>query len=118
MMDLKRTTIKIPKNTLIEIKSLAVEQETTQNNIINNLIDAGLSNTKEKANKLPINKRSSEKKELEIKNSENEIPEYLIGNKITYNPKKESWERLKNVKKATNGVGSVKALMDLRTGKG
>ncbi|MDR3062532.1 MAG: hypothetical protein LBU40_00145 [Methanobrevibacter sp.] len=37
------TTIKMPKETLIRIKSLAVEQETSQKNIINALLNEALS---------------------------------------------------------------------------
>jgi len=36
------TTIKMPKETLIRIKSLAVEKETSQKNIINKLLNQAL----------------------------------------------------------------------------
>jgi len=36
------TTIKMPKETLIRIKSLAVEKETSQKNIINDLLNKAL----------------------------------------------------------------------------
>ena len=42
MMDVKRTSIKLPKDMLIKIKAIAVEKETTQNNVITDLIAKGL----------------------------------------------------------------------------
>ncbi|KZX14235.1 hypothetical protein [Methanobrevibacter filiformis] len=41
------TTIKMPKETLIKIKSLAVEQGTSQKNIINALLNEALSRKKD-----------------------------------------------------------------------
>lgn len=46
MLETKRTTIEISKDTLIKIKAIAVKQGTTQNTIINNLINKGLKATK------------------------------------------------------------------------
>ncbi|MCC7554042.1 MAG: hypothetical protein KO202_06105 [Methanobacteriaceae archaeon] len=45
------TTIKMPKETLIKIKSLAVEKGTSQKNIINDLINKGLKTTENKEGK-------------------------------------------------------------------
>ena len=45
MNEIKTTTIRIPSSTLIKIKSMAVKKGTTQNNIINDLINKGLKNT-------------------------------------------------------------------------
>jgi len=45
MIDVKRTTIQIPRDMLIEIKAMAVKQGTTQNTIINNLIAKGMGKT-------------------------------------------------------------------------
>jgi len=45
MNEIKTTTIRIPSDTLIKIKSMAVKKGTTQNNIINDLINKGLKNT-------------------------------------------------------------------------
>jgi len=121
--DYKRIKLKIPV-------TFAKKLEKT---LLNNLIDNGLLNTneneeirnleinktdKKEIRNLEINKTDSKEKELEIKNMEFEIPDYLIGNKKSYNPKKENWEKLKSMKKATNGVKPVKALLDLRAGKG
>ena len=108
--DYKRIKLKIPV-------TFAKKLEKT---LLNNLIDNGLLNTNEneEIRNLEINKTDSKEKELEIKNMEFEIPDYLIGNKKSYNPKKENWEKLKSMKKATNGVKPVKALLDLRAGKG
>ena len=47
------TTIKIPNETLIKIKTLAVEKGTTQTDIILQFINKGLSKTKNKATGLP-----------------------------------------------------------------
>jgi len=42
MTQIKTTTLKIPIETLIKIKTMAVEKGTSQNNIINDLIIIGL----------------------------------------------------------------------------
>jgi N-acetylglutamate synthase-like GNAT family acetyltransferase len=42
MMEVKQTSIRLPKEMLIQIKALAVEKETTQNNIITEFIAKGL----------------------------------------------------------------------------
>ena len=47
MIELKKTSIQIPKDMLIEIKTMAVKQGTTQNTIINNLIAKGMEKTKQ-----------------------------------------------------------------------
>ena len=48
MIDVKRTTIQIPKDMLIEIKAMAIKQGTTQNTIITNLLAKGMEKTKKK----------------------------------------------------------------------
>lgn len=48
MADFVRTSIKIPTDTLIKIKALAVKKGTTQNDIINDIILKGLENTEKK----------------------------------------------------------------------
>jgi len=48
MIEMKKTSIQIPKDMLIEIKAMAVRQGTSQNTIINNLIAKGMEKTKEK----------------------------------------------------------------------
>jgi hypothetical protein len=48
MIDFKTTTVKLPSQTLIKIKSLAVEKGTTQNNIINDLLNKALNETETK----------------------------------------------------------------------
>jgi len=47
------TTVKIPNETLIKIKGLAVEKGTTQTDIILQFINKGLNKTKNKATGLP-----------------------------------------------------------------
>jgi len=42
MIEVKQTSIRLPKEMLIQIKALAVEKETTQNNIITEFIAKGL----------------------------------------------------------------------------
>ncbi|MGL4669119.1 MAG: hypothetical protein ACRCVG_00780 [Methanobacteriaceae archaeon] len=44
MIETKTTTIKIPTDILIKIKSMAVKEGTSQNSIINELINKGLEN--------------------------------------------------------------------------
>ncbi|MDR3291105.1 MAG: hypothetical protein LBT10_03050 [Methanobrevibacter sp.] len=44
MNEVKRTTIQIPTDTLIKIKTMAVKKGKTQNTIINDLIIKGLEN--------------------------------------------------------------------------
>jgi len=85
--------IKIDVELLKAIERRAKRENTTEDKIFNEVIENGL-----------------EKKE-------SQIPEHLIGNKNTYNPKK-NWDNLKNIKKTINGVKPVKTLLDLRTGKG
>jgi hypothetical protein len=45
MIEVKQTSIRLPKEMLIQIKALAVEKETTQNNIITEFIAKGLKAT-------------------------------------------------------------------------
>ena len=47
-----RTSIKIPTETLIKIKTLAVRKGTSQNSIIADFIDQGLKNIEKKQGKL------------------------------------------------------------------
>jgi predicted DNA-binding protein len=42
---IKTTTVRLPSETLIKIKTIAVETGTSQNNIINDLINKGLKAT-------------------------------------------------------------------------
>jgi len=48
MIEMKKTSIQIPKDMLIEIKAMAVRQGTSQNTIINELIVKGMEKTKQK----------------------------------------------------------------------
>ena len=48
MIEVKKTSIQIPKDMLIKIKAMAVKQGTTQNTIITNLIAKGMEKTKKK----------------------------------------------------------------------
>ena len=48
MIEYKRTTINIPKDMLKAVKSIAIEKETTQTNIILDFIAKGLKETEKK----------------------------------------------------------------------
>jgi predicted DNA-binding protein len=52
MIELKKTSIQIPSETLTKIKSIAAKKGTTQNNIINNLITKGLENIEDTKGKM------------------------------------------------------------------
>jgi metal-responsive CopG/Arc/MetJ family transcriptional regulator len=52
MIKVKRTTVKLPKHMLIKIKAIAVEKETTQNNVITELIAKGLKATENEKNEM------------------------------------------------------------------
>ena len=52
MSDFIRTSIKIPKDTLIKIKTIAVREGTSQNHIINDFINKGLEKTEKKQGKI------------------------------------------------------------------
>lgn len=65
------TTIKMPKETLIKIKSLAVKKGTSQKNIINELLNEALSRRFDK---------STEKIKARVINSE--MPGYDPDNKV------------------------------------
>lgn len=66
MIDVKRTSIKLPKEMLIKIKAIAVEEETTQNKVITDLIEKGLKATKKqgkiKAKKIQMPFNNPDKK--------------------------------------------------------
>ena len=47
MQEIKKTSIQIPSDLLIEIKAMAVKQGTSQNTIINKLIVKGMDKTKQ-----------------------------------------------------------------------
>ena len=53
MMELKKTSVKIPIDNLIKIKEIAVRKGTTQNNIINEFINKGIENTEKMKIKEP-----------------------------------------------------------------
>ncbi|KZX17523.1 hypothetical protein MBCUT_01980 [Methanobrevibacter cuticularis] len=52
MIEIKQTSIQIPKDTLIKIKAIAVEKGTTQNKVIIDFINKGLENTEPKNRKV------------------------------------------------------------------
>jgi len=54
MEEFIRTSIKIPSETLIKIKAIAVRNGTNQNNIINDFINKGLKNTEKKQGEIKI----------------------------------------------------------------
>jgi len=64
MGEVIRTSIKIPTDTLIKIKTIAVRKGTSQNNIINDFIDNGLEKIEKKQGKI----------ETQIINDELKIP--------------------------------------------
>jgi predicted DNA-binding protein len=53
---IKTTTIKIPSETLIELKALAIRKGKSQNDIINELINNGLKNYKNPKSKIKAKK--------------------------------------------------------------
>ena len=52
MVEVKQTSIRLPKEMLIQIKALAVEKETTQNNIITEFIAKGLKTAEKDKSKI------------------------------------------------------------------
>ena len=54
MREAIRTSINIPSDTLIKIKTIAVRKGTSQNDVINDFINKGLKNTEEKQGKIKI----------------------------------------------------------------
>jgi len=64
---IKTTTLRLPSETLIKIKALAVETGKSQNNIINELIDKGLKANEKNKGKIKarlINKELPEAKNV------------------------------------------------------
>ena len=79
-MELKRTTIQIPKDILIKIKSMAVKEGKTQNNIINELITKGIENKEKIKTQNRVNETAIERIERLTRGKAK------IANKDTYNP--------------------------------
>jgi predicted DNA-binding protein len=104
MINVKRTTIEIPTNTLIKIKTLAVKEGKTQNNIINELINKGL----EKKNKTTADDKSKETAIERIDRITNGKAKIL--NKNSYKQNKS--DSIKGIIKAPKGFDPVKAVED------
>ena len=108
MIDLTRTTIQLPRDILIKIKSIAVEEGKTQNNIINEFIAEGLENKKKNGQ----NKR----KETAIERVERLTNgKAKIMNKNTYNPTKSN--SIKGIIEAPEDFDVVKTVHDANVGK-
>jgi len=105
-MELKRTTIQIPKNTLIKIKSMAVKKGKTQNNIINELITKGIENEEKIKGTNKVNETAIERVERLTKGKAQ------ILNKDTFNPNptKEELNSIVGLMDAPKGFDVVKAV--------
>jgi len=97
MMDVKRTSIELPTNTLIKIKAMAVKKGTTQNKIINELINKGFKST-----------------ESETKEPKKKIPEYLIANK-NRKPDPEKHEKMAGFIKNVEPFNAVELIKEARS---
>jgi hypothetical protein len=53
LIDVKKTSIKIPTETLIKLKEIAVRKGTTQNNVINEFINQGIEKAERKKTQEP-----------------------------------------------------------------
>ena len=104
MNEIKKTSIHIPIDTLIKIKSMAVKKGTTQNNIIVELINKGL----EKAEKIKEENKENETAIERIERLTNGKAEIL--NKDTYNPSKSN--SIKDIIEAPEGFDPVQAVED------
>jgi len=110
MMELKRTTIQIPKDTLIKIKSMAVKKGKTQNNIINELSTKGIEIEEKIKGTNKVNETAIERVER-LTNGKAEIL-----NKDTFNPNKAN--SIKGIIEAPEGFDPVKAVHDTNIRKG
>lgn len=96
MQNQVKTTLSLDADIIKSIKLVALNRGTTQTKIINEYLKQGLINEPE------INKK-------------NEIPDYLIANKDTYNPNynENNAGLIKNVKP----FDAVKLIRDVREGR-
>ena len=109
MMELKRTTIEIPKDILIKIKSMAVEENKTQNIIINDLITKGIEGKEKMKGQNKSNETAIERVERLTKGKAK------ILNKDTYNPGES--DSIKDLIEAPEGFDPVQAVEDASCGK-
>lgn len=113
MIEVKKTSIHIPIDTLIKIKSIAVKKGTTQNNVINELINKGL----EKNEKIKGENKPNETAIERIERLTNGKAEIL--NKDTYNPNptKKKLNSIVGLMDAPEGFDVVKAVEDANVRK-
>ncbi|MGL6298913.1 MAG: hypothetical protein ACRC1M_07095 [Methanobacteriaceae archaeon] len=88
-----RTTLNLDKNIMQTIKIIALNKETTQTKVINDLL----------------------KKAIESEDKINTIPDYLIANK-NRTPDEEGLNELIGSIKVPNGFNPVEAVKELRKG--
>jgi hypothetical protein len=93
MIDLKKTSIKIPIDVLIEIKAMAVKQGTSQNTIINDLINKGMGKRKGKLKAKIINDKFPK---VKVKNDKYKNFEDMAGFIKVDNPEKIDVQELKD----------------------
>jgi len=109
MIEVKKTSIQIPIDTLIKIKSLAVKKGTTQNNIIIELIKKGLE-IKEGEKSQNKSNETAIKRVERLTNGKAKII-----NKNTYNTSKSN--SIKGIIEAPKGFNVVKDVHYANTGK-
>jgi anthranilate phosphoribosyltransferase len=88
-----RTTLNLDKNVMQTIKIMAINKETTQTKIINELLE----------------------KALEKETIDSKIPNFLIANKNKKSDRKE-FEKTIGMMKAPKGFNPVKAVDEVRKG--
>ena len=96
------TTVKLEPELFKTISEMAKSRGISENEIVNDIVKNNIESKEDIFNKIK-----------DISNGK-----AIIGNKNRYNPKKENWEKLINMKKSTNKINPVQSLLDLRNGKG
>jgi len=109
MNEVKKTSIHIPIDTLIKIKSIAVKKGTTQNNVIIELINKGLKRNE----KMTEDNKTKETAIERVERLTNGKAEIL--NKDTYNPNKSN--SIKDIIEAPEGFDPVKAVEEANVRK-
>ena len=88
----KTENIEIEPDLLNKISRIAKDKNTTENKIINDILKRGVETT------------------------ENKIPDYLIGNKDTYNPDPERRRKMAGIVKNCKPFNAVKLVREMREG--
>lgn len=88
-----RTTLNLDKNIMQTIKIMAMNKETTQTKIINDLLE----------------------KAIEKESVKSKIPKYLIANK-NRNPDRKEFKKTIGMMKASKGFNPVEAVKETRKG--